>query len=361
MEKTNLLKKFELKNMDEDKRNEIEKVKNEISLTDESIANFGRVEVNKISSFSSDVLKFIQLKDTPETEELVMELLENINSVDPTSLLQKKPSFLKKLFRVNDIENFTTKFNDVSTVISGIERKLETAQFTLKKDIEVCNNYLNINNEYITSLDNCIFAGQMKYEEEKAKLEEEKKSIDPTDLFEVEKLNTKEDILLRLERKIYDLMTMRAVAVQNIPQINLIKSGNHILVEKIDNSISYAIPLWESQMVIAISMLRQKGALQLSENVTKFTNKMIEKNSELLKENSIGVAKQMEEGLVDISTIEKTSKNLIETLKEIQKVRSDGEKNRQIATEKLIQIQNDLNQSLLNLNESSLNEHKRIA
>lgn len=336
-----------LNKLDEQTKNEILTMKNDLILTDEKISDFGKNETKKISSFSNEVLKFVKLKDTPEVEGMILDLMNNINSVNPDSLLDKKPNFLKRLFKIDDIKSFAIKYESVSSIIDSISLQLQSTQYQLKKDIELCSQYLEANSDYIDSLDKCIIAGKMKYNEEIQNLNELKNTVDPTDTLAVEELAIKEDNLNRFERKLFDLELMRAVAIQNIPQIRLIKDGDAVLIEKIDNSISSAIPLWESQMVIAISLLRQQSGLKIQKSVAETTNKLIERNSEMLKRNSIEVAKQLEEGIVDVEVLKKSSQNLIDTLQEIKKVRAEGIVAREKASKELVQLQTKLNSTLL--------------
>jgi uncharacterized protein YaaN involved in tellurite resistance len=217
----------------------------------------------------------------------------------------------------------------------------------LKKDIEVCNRYLEQNLEYINELDNYILAGKVKVDEERISLEEDRKTLDSSDMLNVHNFNARENEIDRLDRKIHDLELMRGIAVQNIPQIMLIRDGDGVLIEKIQSSINSAIPLWESQMVIAIQLMRQKGALAIQKGVADTTNNLISKNSELLKSGSVEVAKELERGIIDIDVLKKNSDNLIKTLEAIRTVRQEGKENRLKATQELAVLQTKLNEQLL--------------
>ena len=146
---------------------------------------------------------------------------------------------------------------------------------------------------------------------------------------------------------LHNLLLVREIAVQNIPQIMLIRDGDGVLIEKIDTSINSAIPLWESQMVIAIQLMRQKGALAIQRAVTNTTNNLIEKNGELLKSGSIEVAKELETGIVNVETLKKNSQNLIDTLAAIKQIREKGKEDRLKATQELGMLQSKLNEQLL--------------
>ena len=257
------------------------------------------------------------------------------------------------LFRINklgffdELKQFIVRYEDVESVIGQVKGKLESANYQLKKDIEVCNRYLEQNLNYINELDNFIMAGKIKAKEEQEALDGEKSTADNSDLLVVQMLNSRQNEIDRFERKLHNLLLVREIAVQNIPQIMLIRDGDGVLIEKIDTSINSAIPLWESQMVIAIQLLRQKGALAIQKAVTNTTNNLIEKNGELLKSGSIEVAKELETGIVNVETLKKNSQNLIDTLAAIKQIRAKGKEDRIKATQELGMLQSKLNEQLL--------------
>ena len=262
--------------------------------------------------------------------------MTGLQKVDATTLLEKKPTFLSRLFKVDEIKQFITNYDDIEGVINGVKDKLADCSFQLKKDISVCNRYYEQNIAYINELDNYIMAGKMRIHDERNALAEENKSIDRSDMLAVHDFNARTGEVDRLDRKVHDLMLMREIAIQNIPQIMLIREGDAVLIEKIQSSINSAIPLWESQMVIAIQ-----------KSVTQTTNNLIAKNGELLKQGSVEVAKELEAGIVDVEVLKKNSENLISTLEAIKKVREDGATNRLKAAEQLAQIQYRLNEQLM--------------
>ena len=336
-----------LDRLDESRRNEIIAIKNNIALSYEDTLDFASSASKNLTEFSSDLLKTMKVKDTPEVEGLITELLSGLEKVDANTLIETKPSFLKRLFKTDELKQFIVRYEDVAGVIDGVKAKLESSTFQLKKDIEVCNRYLEQNLAYINELDNYIMAGRIKVDEERKFLEVEKLQIDKNDMLAVHDFNARQNEVDRLDRKLHDLLLMREIAVQNIPQIMLIRDGDGVLIEKIQSSINSAIPLWESQMVIAIQLLRQKGALAIQKGVANTTNNLIAKNSELLKSGSLEVAKELERGIVDVEVLKKNSENLIKTLEGIRSIRAEGYQNRLKATQELGQIQSRLNEQLM--------------
>ena len=341
------MEQLSLENMDEARKNEIMSIKNSIVLSYDTTLDFASSASRNLTEFSSDLLKSMKIKDTPEVEGLINELMTGLEKVDVTTLTETKPSFFKKLFKVDELKQFIVRYEDVEGVIGVVKEKLESANFQLKKDIEVCNRYLEQNLAYINELDNYIMAGGLKLRDEQAALNVDKATIDQSDMLAVHNLNARQNEIDRFERKLHNLMLMRSIAIQNIPQIMLIKDGDGVLIEKIESSINSAIPLWESQMVIAIQLMRQKGALAIQRSVTNTTNNLIAKNGELLKAGSIEVAKELEAGIVDVEVLKKNSENLIATLNAIKSIREDGKQARLQATKELGMLQMKLNEQML--------------
>lgn len=336
-----------LENIQPERKEVITNIKNSIVLSQEKTLEYAGDASKNLTTFSSDLLKTMKVKDVPEVEVMITELMSGLEKVDVDTLVAQKPSFFKKLFKVDELKQFMVKYDDVEGIIRVAKDKLENANFQLKKDIEVCNRYLEQNLSYINELDNYIMAGKLFLEEEKAKVEIERTSVDPEDMLAVHEINAKLKEIDRFERKLYNLELMRTIAVQNIPQIMLIKEGDSVLIEKIETSINSAIPLWESQMVIAIQLMRQKGALAIQKSVTNTTNELISKNSELLKTGSVEVAKELEAGIVDVEVLKKNSQNLIDTLVAIRSVHENGRQARANATKELGLLQHKLNEQLL--------------
>lgn len=337
----------DLSALSDDRRKAIMSIKDTISLDYENTLDFATGASKNLTEFSSDLLRTMKVKDMPEVEGLVTELLSGLEKVDASTLMEARSPWYKRLFKVDELKQFIVRYEDVASVIEGVKGKLEESNFQLKKDIEVCNKYLEQNLTYINELDNYIMAGKIKVDEERAALAREEGELDKTDMLAVHNFNAHQTEVDRLDRKVHDLMLMRGIAVQNIPQIMLIRDGDGVLIEKIQTSINSAIPLWESQMVIAIQLMRQKGALAIQKGVTNTTNNLIAKNSELLKAGSIEVAKELERGIVDVEVLKKNSENLIQTLEAIRNIRSEGREKRLKATEELGQLQLRLNEQLM--------------
>lgn len=327
-------------------RNEmVAKVKNEIAINHTSISKYGDDVSRKLTEFSTEILKSVKVKDSPEVEELLLTLVGELNSIDCTALTPKKKSFLSKLFGGNDAETFIARYENVHQFISGVTKKLSQAEYSLSKDIEICNEYIEQNREYITELDIYIEAGKQKLEEIKTDLEYEKRMADNDDILTANEIALKESEINMFARKIHNLEIQRMVAIQNIPQLRLIRDGDAVLIEKINSSINTSIPLWESQMVIAIQTMKQQNGAKLVKSITDTNNELLRRNSELLKSSTTAVAIELERDIVDLETLKTTNNNLIATIQEIRKIRENGEKSREAVVAELQGLQTKLIES----------------
>ena len=339
-------KDFELMNISGlpvEKQEAILSLKDNIQMNHEGIIQYSNEVSRQITDFSSELLRSVKLKDNPEVEELLTELLGNLNTIDSTSLTPKKQGFFAKLFKTDDVKAFITKYESIESVVSEVAKKLEQAEYQLRKDVQTCNMYLQENSEYLENLDMHIVAAKMRLEEEKKTLEEKRQTVDKTDLLAVQELSMFEGEVRRLDRKVHDMLIQREIAIQNIPQIMLIRDGDAVLIEKINTGITTAIPLWERQIVISIQAIRQQNAVKLEKGVSDTTNKLIAKNAELIKGSSIAVATELERDIVDIDTLKKSNEALIQTITEIRKIQAEGAKNRLKVEEELLQLQTKLN------------------
>ena len=333
--------------LDTERKNQIMAIKQSIVFNSEETSNFANDASKNLTQFSSELLREVKLKDAPEVEGLINELMVGLEKVDASTLQESKPTFIKKLFKIDEVKQFITRYEDVEGIIQTVKEKLEMANFQLKKDIVLCERHRNQNLAYINDLDNYIVAGRMRLQEEQADIDACRAVVDKTDQLAVYALDDRQNEVDRFERKLYNLLLMREIAVQNLPQLSLIKNGDSVLSEKIQASIDTVIPLWESQMVIAIQLLRQKGALALEQSVRNTTNNLIAKNGELLMNGGIEVAKSLEAGVVDVAVLEKNTENLIKTMAAIKDIQANGKKERLEATQKLAQLQSKLNEQLL--------------
>lgn len=328
-------------------------IKNSIEMTNTGIYDYG-IEISKrLGDFSSDLLGKVKVKDNPEIEVLLEELMVNINSIDAESLTVKKPNFFKKLFKIDELDMFIKKHDSVVPIIDATKDKLEECQYQLKKDIETCALYYKENSKNIEDLDYHIVAGRLRLQEEKMKYEEMSRTVDVEDMLAIQELSFHQGNIDLLERKLYNLELLRNLAIQNIPKLKILADGDNATIDKISTSITMTIPVWESQMLLAVLIARAKTATELDKSITDMTNKLIENNSSYLKMTATEIATQIERGVIDVKSLKKSGEDIIATCKDIKTIRENAIKNREAALVELRQIQNNLTTTLVMIEEKS--------
>jgi uncharacterized protein YaaN involved in tellurite resistance len=252
---------------------------------------------------------------------------------------------------VNAIKKFIAQYEKVSVHIERIIGELDKARVTLLKDISMLDSMYETNLQYLRNLDYYIAAGMVKLKElqEKTLPELKAKAEASNDPKDTQRLQDFSQAMNRFEKKIHDLKLSRLIAIQTAPQLRLIQGNNQALVEKIQSSILNTIPLWKNQIVIAVSLFRQKKSLELQKEVSKTTNELLAKNSELLKQSSIDIAKENERGIVEVETLKKVNQDLITTIEETLKIQAEGRTKRQAAESEIIRLEGELKTTLKNV------------
>lgn len=331
----------------EDEKKEITAIKDGICFNYEAISGYGRDAVKKLTEFSTQILDAVKVKDAPEIEGMLLSLVGELNQFNTEELKEEKKGLFRRLFHTDRAEAFVGKYKSISSVIGEMKTKLEQAEYQLQKDVKVSEMYLQMNHGYIQNLEKYIAAADMRILEEREWLEEERKKTDTNDTLAVQELAVKEADLKALERKAFNLRIQRTIAIQNIPQLMLIKDGDTALISKIDDSINQAVPLWESQIVIGLQALRQKTGAKIAKSVSDTTNSLLRKNAEVLRDSAISVAEENERDIVDMETLQEVNNALIETINGVREVQKRGEEKRKESIKELAQIQSQLNQTLL--------------
>lgn len=322
-------------------------LKESLANGDMSTLDFGTEATRNISEFSAKMLETVKVKDMPEISDMLKSLMGELGKVDSKTLMDYKPGFFSRLFRVDDVKEYVQKFSNVNEVIVSICDKLIDATWQLKKDVELYEGYYKENFNYINDIDNYILAAKIREKELQAEIDEEVNAIDPSDRAEVIKLNLKQNNLSRLKSRIYDLSLNRESAIQNVEQIQIMEDGTLAIIEKIQTSIDLQIPTWRSQMVKAICLVRQRNGVDMQRAVTKTTNELIAINSKMFKESSLEIARAMQEGVIDIEVLEQSSKNTIETIQGVRQIVEDGQKKKDEAFKRLTVMNTDFNKALL--------------
>ena len=266
--------------------------------------------------------------------------------------LEKKNFFSKMFGRLSSsIQEVMSKYQKTGAQIDRISVKLNQSKETLLQDLMMLEQLYEKNKEYFHALNIYIAAGELRVEELRTTSipQLKKKAETSGDQMAYQDVNDMIQFADRLEKRIYDLKLSRQITIQSAPQIRMIQNTNQALAEKIQTSIMTAIPLWKNQIAIALTLIRQRQAVEAQKQVSQTTNDLLLKNAEMLKTNTIETARENERGLVDIETLKKTQSNLISTLEETIKIQQEGRTKRAQAEQELISMENELKQKLLNM------------
>ncbi|OLN22482.1 toxic anion resistance protein [Domibacillus antri] len=319
----------------------------------QAVFSFGTAAQTKLSDFSHHILGHVQRKDIGPIGDILNDLMKNLKNVDPDELRDEKKNVFARMFgKVSDsVQEVMTRYQKVGSQIDRISVKLEHSKRGLIEDIRMLEQLYDKNKEYFQALNIYIAAGELKLEELETKTipELRQKAERTGDQMDFQDVNDMVQFADRLEKRLHDLKLSRQITIQSAPQIRLVQNTNQALAEKIQSSILTAVPLWKNQIAIALTLVRQQKAVEAQKQVSKTTNELLLKNSEMLKVNSIETAKENERGLVDIETLKKTQENLITTLEETIRIQQDGRAKRKAAEEELIVMEDDLKQRLLRL------------
>ncbi|KJJ40601.1 tellurite resistance protein TelA [Bacillus subtilis] len=322
----------------------------------QSIVLYGSQAQSKLLNFSHTMIDHVQKKDVGEIGEILGELMKKLEQVNPDDLQSKKKGFLARVFgRVsNSLHEVLSKYQKTSVQIDRISLKLEHSKNALISDNKLLEQLYEKNKEYFAALNVYIAAGELKLEELKTKtipeLRQQAESSEHNQMA-VQEVNDLIQFADRLDKRVHDLLLSRQITIQSAPQIRLIQNTNQALAEKIQSSIVTAIPLWKNQVAIALTLLRQRNAVDAQQKVSDTTNELLLKNAELLKTNTIETVRANERGLVDIDTLKKVQESLISTLEETLTIQEEGRIKRRQAEEELMMMEGDLKQKLLTLKE----------
>jgi uncharacterized protein YaaN involved in tellurite resistance len=319
----------------------------------QAMISYGTPAQSKLLTFSNSMLEHVQKKDVGEVGSIINDLMKKLNELSPDELKPDKPSFFARMFGKlsGSVQEVLSKYQKTGAQIDRISVKLDRSKNILLSDIVILEKLYETNKEYFQALNVYIAAGEIKLEDihEKTIPELRKSAESSNDQMKFQEVNDMLQFAERLDKRLHDLKLSREITIQSAPQIRLIQNTNQALVEKIQSSIMTAIPLWKNQVAIALTLIRQRHAVEAQKQVSKTTNDLLLKNSEMLKTNTIETAKENERGLVDIETLKKTQANLISTLEETMRIQEEGRHKRRQAEQELASMENELKQKLLEI------------
>ncbi|MGO4888341.1 toxic anion resistance protein [Anaerobacillus sp. MEB173] len=319
----------------------------------QAIVQFGTIPQSKLSDFSHSMLDHVQKQDTEPIGQTLKELMKRLEQVNPDELQTEKKNFLTRIFKKvsGSVNEILSKYQKIGAQIDKIGVKLDHQKKVLFGDNQLLEELFQKNKEYFDGLNIYIAAGELKMDElhTKAIPALKQKAELSNDQMVYQELNDMIQFSDRLEKRLHDLKLSRQMTIQSAPQIRLIQNTNQALIEKIQSSILTSIPLWKNQVAIALTLFRQRKAVEAQKQVSQTTNDLLLKNAEMLKTNSIETAEENERGLIDIETLQKTQENLISTLEETMRIQQEGRTKRQQAEQELLKMEEQIKQKLLEM------------
>lgn len=329
---------------------QVEAFVKQIDVTDSQLVlQYGASAQKKIADFSEAALGNVRSKDLGEIGNDLASVVTELKSIDEEEEEKGFLGFFKK--NANKLANMKAKYAKAEENVDRICKVLEGHQIQLLKDAAMLDQMYELNLTYYKELSMYILAGKEKLELVRSKelpelLARAERSGLPEDTQKAKDLS---ELCTRFEKKIYDLELTRTVAMQMAPQIRMIQSNDTAMSEKIQSTLVNTIPLWKSQMVLAIGVEHSAQAAKAQREVSDMTNALLKKNAETLKMATIETAKESERGIVDIETLKQTNETLISTLDEVMRIQEDGRTKRREAETELVQIEDAMRQKLMEM------------
>jgi len=312
-----------------------------------AILQYGVGTQKKMADFSGDALDNVKTKDLGEIGDMLSGVVAELKNFD-----EEQKGFLG-LFKktANKVDALKVKYSKAETNITRITEALEQHQMQLLKDVAVLDKMYDLNLTYFKELSMYILAGKKKLQQtrnvELAELYDKAKASGlPEDAQAAKDL---EELCNRFEKKIHDLELTRMVSIQTAPQIRLVQNSDTMMVEKIQSTVVNTIPLWRSQMVLALGVSHAEEASRAQREVSDMTNVLLKRNAEVLKIAAVESAKESERGIVDMETLKNTNASLISTLDEVMRIQAEGREKRRAAEVEMQNMENELKQKLLEI------------
>lgn len=320
-----------------------------IDITDTNLVlNYGVAAQKSVATFSENALSSVRNKDLGEVGETLSNLVVEVKGFGQ----EEKKGFAGLFHKQNDkLELMRAQYGKAETSVNRIVSELEKHQVTLMKDIAMLDQMYELNLKYYKELTMYIIAGKKRLAEVRSgELEELRKKAEASGLAEdAQAYNDYAQKCERFEKKLHDLELTRMVSLQMGPQTRLLQNNDTLMVEKIQSSLVNTIPLWKSQMVLALGMEHSRQATAAQSAVTETTNELLKKNADMLKMGTIATAKEAERSIVDIETLQHTNEQLVSTLDEVVNIQREGAQKRKEAEVELGRIEGELKQKLMEL------------
>ena len=320
----------------------------QIDLTDSNVVlQYGAAAQKNIAGFSESTLNSVRTKDLGEIGQALSSLVVELKGFGKEEDEKGIFGFFKK--KKNELEAMKVAYTKAEANVDKIAEVLEGHQVTLMKDIAMLDQMYELNTKYYKELTMYIIAGKQKLEEVRnGELAEAKAKAQASNLPEdAQAAKDIEAMCDRFEKKLHDLELTRMISIQTAPQIRLVQNNDTMMAEKIQSTLVNTIPLWKSQMVLALGIEHSNQAAKAQREVTDVTNELLKKNADLLKTASVETAKESERGIVDMETLQHTNETLISTFDEVMKIQEDGRAKRQAAEQEMQRLETELKNKML--------------
>ncbi|MBO4914125.1 MAG: toxic anion resistance protein [Oscillospiraceae bacterium] len=335
--------------LSEEEKKAVAEFAKKIDIKDSNLVlNYGAAAQKSVASFSENALNSVRNKDLGEVGDTLSKLVVEVKGFGRE---EKKGIFGFAQKQRDKLMLLKEQYSKAEASVDRITKELENHQVVLLKDIAMFDQMYELNLKYYKELTMYIIAGKKRLEELRAgELEELRKKAEQSGLAEdAQKYNDMVSLCNRFEKKLHDLELTRMVSLQMGPQTRMLQNNDTLMVEKIQSSLVNTIPLWKSQMVLALGMEHSRQATAAQNAVTEATNDLLKKNADMLKMGTIATAKEAERSVIDIETLQHTNEQLISTLDEVIQIQRDGAEKRRQAEIELGRIEGELKQKLLEL------------
>lgn len=327
------------------------KLSSSLVVTDiNSISNYGSELQTTMNKYSNDFLSAVRSTKGNEIGGLITDLLKELDYIDVDEL--KEPSALKKIMRkipilnkmVSSVDKIFHKYDSIAANVDTISKKIAVTRVSSLRDNNALQTMFENNIVYGKQIEDLIIAGKLKLDEVKATVAE---MLANPEQYEAHQIQDAQEFAHNLERRLNDMLTLRYVIKQSLPQIRTVQYNNIAIADKAQSIIATTIPVWKNQLSIAVALHNQKENIEAHRKVTETTNTILKKNAEMLRQNSTEVARENERGIVDIETLRDTTRQLIETVKEVQQIHAEGAAKRKACEEEIMKIESELETSMI--------------
>ena len=336
--------------LSQEEKQVVEEFSHKIDLRDTNqVLQYGAAAQKSVADFSQNALNNVRSKDMGEIGKDLSQLVVELKGFGDA----QEQKGLKGLFKKagNKLETMKAQYGKVEANVDKIAQSLENHQIVLMKDVAMFDQMYALNLKYYKELTMYILAGKKRLQEvREGELRQLRAKAEQSGLAEdAQAANDLESMCLRFEKKLHDLELTRMVSVQMGPQTRLLQNNDTQMIEKIQSSLVNTIPLWKSQMVLALGMEHSRQATAAQNQVTEMTNELLRKNADALKMGTVATAKEAERSIIDIETLQHTNQQLISTLDEVARIQQEGAQKRREAEAELGRIEGELKQKLLEL------------